>query len=121
MNTRIRTALPRTASPTPISSQNIFDATSSDVWSRSIQVIPERTVIITGFNLLEGDRLRVYRQAPGSPLQRTPVKSGGQFFDMTEDDNVLDLSSAGSGTFNLRVESSGSLGRVIVTLEEFDA
>lgn len=120
MNSRIRTALPRLASPTPISSMEIFGPTSSDQWSRSIQVIPNRTVLLTGFNLLEGDVLRVYRQAPNAPLQRTPVRSGGNFFDMTEDDNIIDLSSAGSGIYNLRVESSGSLGRVIVTLEEFD-
>lgn len=120
MNERIRTALPRVASPTPILSQEVFGITSSDPWSRGIQVIPGRTVLLTGFNLLEGDLLRVYRQAPNAPLQRTPVRSGGEFFDMTEDDNILDLSSAGSGTFYLRVESSGSLGRVTVTLEEFD-
>jgi hypothetical protein len=77
-------------------------------------------LILTGFQMLDGDVIRVYRQAPNAPLQRTAVKSGGSFFDMTDDDNVLDLSSAGSGTYYLKVESSGSLGRVIVTLEEFD-
>lgn len=120
MNSRIRTALPRAASPTPITTREIFGVTSSDFWSKGIQVIPGRTVILTGFNLLNGDILRVYRQAPNAPLQRTPVRSDGSFFDITNDDNVLDLSSAGSGTYNLRVESSGSLGRVVVTLEEFD-
>jgi len=120
MNNRIRTAAPRVASPTPIATREIFGIESSDPWSRGIQVIPGRTLILTGFNLLEGDVLRVYRQAPNEPLQRTAVRSGGSFFDMTEDDNVLELSSSGSGTYYLKVESGGSLGRVIVTLEEFD-
>lgn len=120
MNNRIRTAAPRVASPTPIATREVFGITSSDSWSNGIQVVPGRSVILTGFNMLYGDVIRVYRQAPNAPLQRTAVRSEGSFLDMTDDDNVLELSSAGSGTYNLRVESSGSLGRVIVTLEEFD-